>query len=90
MDAELLVIPSAILLLLLGVCKFASRPVPAPAAVASDNNFNKTWSIQKYISISPETNFKTENSFANKDENPELLDSNWDFNFREQNGISNV
>ena len=30
------------------------------------------WSIQKYTSISPKTNFKMFNAFADKDENPEL------------------
>ena len=44
------------------------------------------WSIQKYTSISPKTNFKYFNAFADKDENPELPGSEWDFNFSEQNG----
>ncbi|HTF21295.1 MAG TPA: SRPBCC domain-containing protein [Chryseolinea sp.] len=44
------------------------------------------WSIQKYTSISPKTNFKMLNAFADKDENPELPGSEWDFNFSEQNG----
>lgn len=44
------------------------------------------WSIQTYTSISPKTNFKMVNAFADKDENPELLNSEWDFNFSEQNG----
>ncbi|MEO6455775.1 MAG: SRPBCC domain-containing protein [Ginsengibacter sp.] len=43
------------------------------------------WSIQKYTSISPKTNFKYLNAFADKDENPELPGSDWDFNFSEQN-----
>src|SRR3978361_111223 len=30
------------------------------------------WSIQKYTSITPTTNFKMMNAFADKDENPEL------------------
>ena len=30
------------------------------------------WAIQKFTSISPKTNFKTFNTFADKDENPEL------------------
>src|SRR5688500_6887033 len=30
------------------------------------------WAIQKYTSISPKTNFKMFNAFADKDENPEL------------------
>jgi uncharacterized protein YndB with AHSA1/START domain len=43
------------------------------------------WSIQKYTSITPKTNFKMSNAFADKDENPELPGSDWDFNFSEQN-----
>ena len=48
------------------------------------------WSIQKYTSISPKTNFKYLNAFADKDENPELPGSDWDLNFSEQNGITKV
>src|ERR1700733_13210909 len=48
------------------------------------------WSIQKYTSISPKTNFKMTNTFADKDENPELPGSDWDLNFSEQNGTTKV
>jgi uncharacterized protein YndB with AHSA1/START domain len=48
------------------------------------------WSIQKYTSISPKTNFKFFNAFADKDENPELPGSEWDFNFAEQTGTTTV
>ena len=48
------------------------------------------WSIQEYTSISPKTNFKMLNAFADKDENPELPGSDWDFNFGEQNGTTKV
>jgi uncharacterized protein YndB with AHSA1/START domain len=48
------------------------------------------WSIQKYTSISPKTNFKYLNAFADKDENPELPGSDWDYNFSEQNEITTV
>jgi uncharacterized protein YndB with AHSA1/START domain len=44
------------------------------------------WIIQKYMSISPKTNFKMFNVFADKDENPELSGSEWDYTFNEQNG----
>jgi uncharacterized protein YndB with AHSA1/START domain len=44
------------------------------------------WAIQKYTAISPKTNFKMYNAFADKDENPELPGSDWDFNFSEQEG----
>ena len=48
------------------------------------------WLLQKYTSISPKTNFKYFNAFADKDENPELPGSEWDLNFSEQNGITKV
>ena len=48
------------------------------------------WSIQKYTSISPKTNFKMYNTFADKDENPELPGSDWDYTFSEQNGTTKV
>src|SRR5258706_5025364 len=50
----------------------------------------ESWQIQKYTSISPKTNFKMLNAFADKDENPELPGSDWDFNFSEQNGTTKV
>ncbi|MBG6110232.1 uncharacterized protein YndB with AHSA1/START domain [Flavobacterium sp. CG_23.5] len=50
----------------------------------------KHWSIQEYSSISPKTNFKMNNAFADKDENAELPGSDWDLNFSEQNGITKV
>ena len=48
------------------------------------------WAIQKYTSISPKTNFKLFNAFADKDENPELPGSEWDYTFSEQNGKTKV
>lgn len=48
------------------------------------------WSIQEYTSITPKTNFKMYNAFADKDENPQLPGSEWDYNFSEQNGITKV
>ncbi len=50
----------------------------------------ESWIIQKYTSISPKTNFKLYNAFADKDENPQLPGSEWDYNFSEQNGITKV
>jgi uncharacterized protein YndB with AHSA1/START domain len=44
------------------------------------------WSIQEYTSITPKSNFKMHNAFADKDENPELPGSDWDHTFSEQNG----
>jgi uncharacterized protein YndB with AHSA1/START domain len=43
------------------------------------------WAIQTYTSITPKTNFKMFNAFADKDENPQLPGSHWDYNFSEQN-----
>jgi len=48
------------------------------------------WLLQKYTSISPKTNFKYFNAFADKDENPELPGSDWDLNFSQQNGTTKV
>ncbi|HVT85565.1 MAG TPA: SRPBCC domain-containing protein [Chitinophagaceae bacterium] len=48
------------------------------------------WSIQEYTSITPKTNFKMYNAFADKDENPELPGSDWDHTFSEQHGKTKV
>jgi uncharacterized protein YndB with AHSA1/START domain len=48
------------------------------------------WAIQKYTSITPKTNFKMFNAFADKDENPELPGSDWDYTFSEQDGKTKV
>jgi uncharacterized protein YndB with AHSA1/START domain len=48
------------------------------------------WSIQEYTSITPKTNFKMHNAFADENENPELPGSVWDYSFSEQNGITKV
>jgi len=48
------------------------------------------WSIQQYTSISPKTNFKFLNAFADKDENPELPGSDWDLNFSYKEGTTTV
>jgi len=51
---------------------------------------DERWLIQKYTSITPKTNFKLFNAFADKDENPELPGSDWDLNFSEQDGTTKV
>ena len=48
------------------------------------------WSIQKYTSITPKTNFKMYNCFADKDQNPEPTGSEWDYSFSERNGLTTV
>lgn len=48
------------------------------------------WSIQEYTAITPKTHFRMYNSFADKDGNPELPGSDWDYRFSEQNGKTKV
>ena len=48
------------------------------------------WVVQKYTSITPKTNFKLFNAFADEDENLELPGSEWDLNFSEENGSTTV
>ena len=48
------------------------------------------WIIQKYTSISPKTNFKFFNAFADENETPELPGSEWDHTFSEENGTTKV
>lgn len=48
------------------------------------------WAIQKYTSITPKTNFKMWNVFADKDENPEPTGSDWDLNFTDQGDTTRV
>lgn len=48
------------------------------------------WSIQEYTSISPKSNFKFLNTFADKDGNPDSPGSEWDLNFTEEKDITKV
>jgi uncharacterized protein YndB with AHSA1/START domain len=48
------------------------------------------WAVQEFTSITPKTNFKMYNAFADQDENRELPGSDWDYNFSEENGITIV
>jgi uncharacterized protein YndB with AHSA1/START domain len=50
----------------------------------------ESWAIQKYVSITPKTNFKMFNVFADKDENPQPPGSDWDLNFSEHDGVTTV
>jgi len=59
-------------------------------AMVSPDGEELGWALQKYTSISPKTNFKLFNAFADKDENPELPGSDWDLSFSEQNGKTTV
>lgn len=47
---------------------------------------SEMWVLQTYTSITPKTNFKMFNTFADKDENPQPIGSDWDYNFSETNG----
>ncbi|MGN6248470.1 MAG: SRPBCC family protein [Ginsengibacter sp.] len=48
------------------------------------------WALQTYTSITPITNFKMFNTFADKDENPDPHGSDWDHTFSEENGKTTV
>ena len=48
------------------------------------------WAVQEFTSITPKTNFKMYNTFADAEENKELPGSAWDYNFSEQNGVTKV
>ena len=48
------------------------------------------WSVQRYTSISPKTNFTFLNAFADENENPELPGSEWNLSFSEENGKTKV
>ena len=48
------------------------------------------WAVQKYTSITPKTNFKFFNAFADENENLQLPGSDWDLSFSEQDGTTTV
>ncbi|MEJ7559201.1 MAG: SRPBCC domain-containing protein [Pedobacter sp.] len=50
----------------------------------------ESWAIQTYTSITPKTNFKMHNAFADEEENPQLPGSEWDYTFSKENGITKV
>ena len=58
------------------------------AMVSPDGD--ERWAVQKYTSITPKTNFKLFNAFADKDENLELPGSDWNLTFTEHNGKTTV
>ncbi|MGQ0740176.1 MAG: SRPBCC family protein, partial [Bacteroidota bacterium] len=51
---------------------------------------HERWAVQKYTSISPKTNFKMFNAFADENENLQLPGSDWDYTFSEQNAKTTV
>jgi len=58
------------------------------AMVSPDGH--ERWAVQKYTSITPKTNFKFFNAFADEEENLQLPGSDWDLNFSEQDGATTV
>jgi len=58
-------------------------------AMVSPEGMEK-WSVQEYTSITPKTNFKMYNTFADAEENKEMPGSAWDYVFTEQNGVTKV
>jgi uncharacterized protein YndB with AHSA1/START domain len=59
-------------------------------AMVSPDGQELGWVLQKYTSISPKTNFKLFNAFADENENPELPGSDWDLTFSEQDERTKV
>jgi uncharacterized protein YndB with AHSA1/START domain len=59
-------------------------------AMVSPEGDELSWAIQKYTSITPKTNFKFFNAFADENENPQLPGSDWDLNFSETDGMTKV
>lgn len=59
-------------------------------AMVSPDGQAQGWSVQRYTSITPKTNFKFFNAFADADENLQLPGSDWDLNFTEEDGKTTV
>lgn len=59
-------------------------------AMVSPEGVELGWAVQKYTSITPKTNFKFFNAFADKDENLQLPGSDWDLNFSSQGETTTV
>lgn len=59
------------------------------AMVSPDGSMEK-WSVQKYTSITPKTNFKFFNAFADENGNLDLPGSDWSFDFADQGGKTTV
>ncbi|MBV9214783.1 MAG: SRPBCC domain-containing protein [Acidobacteria bacterium] len=59
------------------------------AMVSPDGSMEK-WSVQKYTSITPKTNFKLFNAFSDENENLELPGSDWNLDFADNGGKTKV
>ncbi|MEO8650245.1 MAG: SRPBCC domain-containing protein, partial [Acidobacteriota bacterium] len=51
---------------------------------------DERWVLQQFTSITPKTNFKLFNAFADADEIPQLPGSDWDLTFTESGGKTTV
>lgn len=51
---------------------------------------HESWAIQDYTSISPKTNFKYKNYFADKEQTPQLPGSQWNLDFSEYGANTKV
>lgn len=58
------------------------------AMVAPDGQ--ERWAVQKYTSITPKTNFKLFNAFADENEHLQLPGSDWDLSFESRDGKTTV
>lgn len=59
------------------------------AMVSPDGTVEK-WSVQRYTSITPMSEFKFFNAFSDENENLQLPGSDWTFTFTEKGGTTNV
>lgn len=59
-------------------------------AMVSPEGDERGWAVQIYTSITPQTNFKFFNAFADADENLQLPGSDWDLSFSEHDGTTKV
>ncbi|SDZ93540.1 Uncharacterized conserved protein YndB, AHSA1/START domain [Arachidicoccus rhizosphaerae] len=50
----------------------------------------ESWALQQYTSITPISEFKFFNTFADKNENQQLPGSDWTLDFREHDSITSV
>lgn len=58
-------------------------------AMVSPDGYER-WAIQRYTSIDPKTNFSFYSVFADKDENPDPVGSDWKIAFHEHHGNTTV
>ena len=59
-------------------------------AMVTPEGDERGWAVQRYTSITPQTNFKFFNAFADADENLQLPGSDWDLTFSEHDGATTV